>query len=221
MPEQPLRIFVAMPGTDMGPNASYKEPESVKENLLDPVVGRLEARIGRNVQLVIEKDKRVPGGIHDSMFSEARDAEVYIADLTGANPNVYLELGVRWALRDYVTVVICQSVEDLKFNVTASRAITYGPKNLIKAADDIASAILDGLEARKSDSLVRANSSYVQALQRNSKHSTTASNDSNRSAARSSFGSPEPRMILSDVFSFTGAPSMSTPAPSQCSLSSG
>jgi len=25
-----LRIFVAMPGTDMGPNAVYKNPESVK-----------------------------------------------------------------------------------------------------------------------------------------------------------------------------------------------
>ena len=33
----PLRIFVAMPGTDMGPHATYKNPESVKENLLKPV----------------------------------------------------------------------------------------------------------------------------------------------------------------------------------------
>jgi hypothetical protein len=32
------------------------------------------------------------------MFREAVDADVYIADLSGANANVYLEPGVRWAL---------------------------------------------------------------------------------------------------------------------------
>ncbi len=31
-----LKIFVAMPGSDMGPNASYTDPESVKANLLQP-----------------------------------------------------------------------------------------------------------------------------------------------------------------------------------------
>ena len=30
MPEQPLRVFVAMPGTEMGPNASYKKPAAVE-----------------------------------------------------------------------------------------------------------------------------------------------------------------------------------------------
>jgi len=162
MPEEPLRVFVAMPGTEMGPNAKYKKPEIVKANLLDPVVGKLAAELGRPVKLVIEKDKRTPGNIPDSMFGEARDAEVYIADLTGANPNVYLELGVRWALRDYVTVPICQSALDLKFNVTSNRAIVYGPDNIVEATNDVVDAILDGLRNKTSDSLVRANHDYVE-----------------------------------------------------------
>jgi hypothetical protein len=33
-----------MPGTDMGPNATYKNPESVKANLLQPVVEKVKAR---------------------------------------------------------------------------------------------------------------------------------------------------------------------------------
>jgi hypothetical protein len=79
-----------MPGTDMGANATYKNPESVKANLLQPVVEKVKERLGREVKLFIEKEKRQTGVIHESMFAEARDADVYIADLTGANPNVYL-----------------------------------------------------------------------------------------------------------------------------------
>jgi Flp pilus assembly protein TadD len=162
MPEQPLRIFVAMPGKEMGPNASYAKPESVKANLLDPVAEKLEAALGRKVEIVIEKDKTTVGRIHESMFGEARDAEVYIADLTGANPNVYLELGVRWALRDCVTVPICQSAEELKFNVTANRAIIYEPNKIVKATNDVTHAILHGLTNKKSDSPVRADSEFVE-----------------------------------------------------------
>ncbi len=162
MEKAPLHIFVAMPGTDMGPNASYQDPKAVKENLLDDVVDRLRSALGCEVDLVIEKDKTRTGDIYDSMFAEARDAEVYIADLTGANPNVYLELGVRWALRDHTTVVISQSVADLKFNVLVNRAIIYGPNNLRKAASDITEAIKSGLSKKYSDSPVRARSEYIE-----------------------------------------------------------
>jgi len=95
------------------------------------------------------------------MFAEARDADVYIADLTGANPNVYLELGVRWALRDGVTVLISQNVEDLKFNVFANRAILYYPDIIIKATDDVVEAIENGLSSQKADGPVRLNAQYV------------------------------------------------------------
>jgi tetratricopeptide (TPR) repeat protein len=157
----PLQIFVAMPGTDMGPNATYKNPESVKANLLQPVAEKLQAKTGREVSLVIEKDKRAQGVIHASMFAEARDADIYIADLTGANPNVYLELGVRWALRDRITVLIVQSVADLKFNVFANRAILYYPDIIIKAIDDVVAAIENGLKDNRCDSPVRLNSEFV------------------------------------------------------------
>ncbi|MBE9180273.1 tetratricopeptide repeat protein [Oculatella sp. LEGE 06141] len=156
-----LRIFVAMPGTDMGSNASYKDPSSVKANLLQPVVDRLEAKLGRKVELVIEKDKTQSGVIHASMFGEAYDADVYIADLTGANPNVYLELGVRWALRDGVTIPISQNVSDLRFNVGANRAIIYTPDILMKAVDDIVAAIEDGLRTNRCDSPVRLNNEII------------------------------------------------------------
>jgi tetratricopeptide (TPR) repeat protein len=158
---QPLRIFVAMPGTDMGPKAAYKNPETVKRNLLQPVAEELKARLRRDVTLVIEKEKSDSVPIFASMFAEARDAEVYIADLTGANPNVYLELGVRWALRDRVTVLITQSVEDLKFNVLTNRAVLYQPDTIIDAIKNVAAAIENGLRSEKPDNVVRLNARVV------------------------------------------------------------
>src|SRR5262249_27034147 len=119
----------------------------------------LARRLKRAVELVIEKDKFAQGPIHQSMFLEALKAPVYIADLSGANPNVYLELGARWALRDHVTVLICQDIgHDVKFNVSGNRVILYerdNLDNLEKARSEIVAAICDGLVNRHVDSPVR------------------------------------------------------------------
>ncbi len=157
----PLVIFVAMPGTDMGPHATWRNAAEIKQYLYEPVADQVEAALERKVDLRIEKDKIGQGVIHRSMFNEALQAPVYIVDLTGANANVYLELGVRWALRDRVTVLVCQNEEhDIKFNVSPSRVIRYGPEppELKLAYEKIVRAILKGLAGESdgaADSLVR------------------------------------------------------------------
>lgn len=157
-----LRVFVAMPGTTMGATAKYPNPESVKKNLLAPVIERLKTKLNlQNVELIIEKEKLDSAPIHQSMFKEAQLADVYIADLTGSNPNVYLELGVRWALCDNVTIMIAQSVDDLKFNVFANRAFIYDPDNLIEVTEKIATAIENGLKNDTCDSMVRLNNEVI------------------------------------------------------------
>ncbi len=115
----------------------------------------------QNVELIIEKEKLDSAPIHQSMFKEAQLADVYIADLTGSNPNVYLELGVRWALCDNVTIMIAQSVDDLKFNVFANRAFIYDPDNLIEVTEKIATAIENGLKNDTCDSMVRLNNEVI------------------------------------------------------------
>lgn len=145
-----MRIFVAMPGTTMGERAAWANIAEIKSSLLDAVAQRLGEKLGRSVELVIEKDKLGSAEIHPSMFGEAVDADVYIADLTGANPNVYLELGVRWALRDGITVLISQDVRQgvpLPFNVSANRVLSYGPMpgELDRAIDSIVASVLGAL----------------------------------------------------------------------------
>jgi len=147
MGSQLVRVFVAMPGSTMGERAKWADIEEIKRDLLQPVTERIGQGMGCAAELVIEKDKVGSDPIHPSMFGEAVDADVYIADLTGANANVYLELGVRWALRDRTTVLIAQDVHVL-FNVSGNRVIPYGgmPSQLKSAIDQIAASALKGLQ---------------------------------------------------------------------------
>jgi tetratricopeptide (TPR) repeat protein len=159
-----VKIFVAMPTSDFGHNAFYDTPELVRENLLDPVCEKvailLQLHLSR-VELKIEKDKTKGGDIYQSMYREAADADVYIADLTGSNPNVYLELGVRWAFRESVTIPIVQNPDDLRFNVSKARVQVYTPKTIQKAINDIAKTIVSGLTEHNQDSPILSSTDVV------------------------------------------------------------
>ncbi|HEX7301365.1 tetratricopeptide repeat protein [Lentzea sp.] len=162
---KPLTIFVAMPGTMLGGPGTWTEPDKIKKHLYEPLRKLVADRLRRDVELVIEKDKKISGAIHPSMFAEAKNAEVYIADLTGANPNVYLELGVRWALRDNVTVLVCQDTnQDMKFNVANVRAVPYGkdPSDLQEALETITEVIITGLQQGHVDSPVRERADTIE-----------------------------------------------------------
>jgi tetratricopeptide (TPR) repeat protein len=143
-----LNVFVAMPGTIKGKYATWKSPNEVKEYFLSPICKKLQGNLKKKVELIIEKDKDLSGNIYTSMFQEAWKADVYIADLTGANANVYLELGVRWALSDGITVLVCQDLEEIRFNVAANRAIVYGsnPSLMQEAIEKVANTIINGLK---------------------------------------------------------------------------
>jgi nucleoside 2-deoxyribosyltransferase len=51
-------------------------------------------------------------------------AALVVADLTTANPNVYLEVGYAWG-RGLPTVLLCKDTADLKFDVRGQRCLIY------------------------------------------------------------------------------------------------
>ena len=51
-------------------------------------------------------EERIGGTIHKPMFERLMMCPYAVADITGANPNVYYELGIRHALRPRATVVL-------------------------------------------------------------------------------------------------------------------
>lgn len=64
------------------------------------------------------------GSILDRIKSKIADAEVVIADLTGANPNVFLEVGYAWA-KEVPTILVIDSEEKLRFDVIDQRCLKF------------------------------------------------------------------------------------------------
>ncbi len=44
--ESPLVIFIAMPGSTMGPHAAWQDIAEIKDRLYDPIARKLEAELG-------------------------------------------------------------------------------------------------------------------------------------------------------------------------------
>jgi hypothetical protein len=71
------------------------------------------------------------GDIVDRIKSRIGSASVVIADLTGANANVYLEVGYAWG-RGRPTLLLLKKGDDLKFDVRGQRCIIY--ENIVDLA---------------------------------------------------------------------------------------
>lgn len=103
-------IFVAMPfRTDMEDIFDYGISSAVRESGFLCERADLSAFTGDVMQWVRER---------------IRSASLVIADLTGSNPNVYLEVGYAWG-SGVQTVLFVNDTDDLKFDVRGQRCIVY------------------------------------------------------------------------------------------------
>ncbi len=78
---------------------------------------------------------KVGGTIHKPMYERLILCDYAIADVTGANPNVYYELGIRHAVRPRSTVILFADGTLLPFDIALLRGMPYrtdgsgGPAN--------------------------------------------------------------------------------------------
>ncbi len=97
------------------------------------------------------------GNIHQRMFRLLWRADVAIADVSLANPNVFYELGIRHALRSSVTVIIRNRHATLPFNIANLNAVEYdvsGGGDDEAARTRIRRSIAAGLKDGHADSVV-------------------------------------------------------------------
>jgi hypothetical protein len=64
------------------------------------------------------------GDIVRHMQGRIAGARIVVADVTGANPNVYLEVGFAWG-SGVPTILVCRDVSDLAFDVRGHRCLSY------------------------------------------------------------------------------------------------
>ncbi len=71
-----------------------------------------------------DKDKS-RGIIHKPMFERIILSDYVVADLTGANANVFYELGIRHAVKPYTTISIFAANSELPFDLAPFKAFAY------------------------------------------------------------------------------------------------
>lgn len=82
------------------------------------------------------------GLIMNNIFDGINHAEIIIADITGNNPNVFLELGIALARRETAVIVISQSRKEAPFDIRNWQVIQYSPYHLDKFKKDLSAQIL-------------------------------------------------------------------------------
>ena len=96
--------------------------------------------------LLCERMDRVAftGDIIEQMKRRIRTSKVVVADLSGGNPNVYLEVGFAWA-SGVPTVLLCNGDTEPHFDVQGHRHLRY---RTIREAEKQLARELDGLVDR-------------------------------------------------------------------------
>jgi hypothetical protein len=118
-------VFVAMPYND--------EMEDVYDfGIREPVneTGCLCERCDRDI---------FTGDILERIKDRIATANVVIADMTGSNPNVYLEVGYAWG-KCIPTLLIAREGEELKFDVKTQKCIYY--KNITQLRKQLVQCML-------------------------------------------------------------------------------
>src|ERR1700736_6314709 len=112
--------FVLMPfGRKMDASGRVTDFDAVYHKVISPAVE------GAGLEPVRADEEKIGGTIHKPMFERLMLCHSAVADITGANPNVFYELGIRHALRPRSTVILFREGTVLPFDIVLVRGISY------------------------------------------------------------------------------------------------
>jgi hypothetical protein len=112
--------FVLMPfGKKMDAAGRVTNFDSVYEKVIAPAVVRA------GLEPIRADEEKIGGTIHKPMFERLMLCHYAVADITGANPNVFYELGIRHAMRPRSTVIVFGEGTVLPFDIALVRGIAY------------------------------------------------------------------------------------------------
>lgn len=155
--------FVLMPfGTKAIPSGQMVDFDAVYETLIKPGI------VAAGLEPLRADEEAMGGVIHKPMYERLILCDFAVADLTGANANVFYELGLRHGVRPATTVMLFGEKGPLPFDVAPLRTIRYALAGDGKPLDPAAGAVavakfLD--EARRSQSEPPEDSPVFQLLE--------------------------------------------------------
>jgi Flp pilus assembly protein TadD len=148
------QCFVIMPfGQRNIDNRAY-DFDVIYRNIFTLAIENISLPNGRKLQPKRADSPNTPGIITQEMFRDILYSRIVLADITGLNPNVFYELGVRHTLRPTSTVVFKEIHSTIPFDVRDLRIFSYDMSDLagIGAAitfirkcleESLASSVLD------------------------------------------------------------------------------
>jgi tetratricopeptide (TPR) repeat protein len=93
--------------------------DAVYQQIISPAV------IAAGLEPLRADEEQVGGTIHKPMYERLMLCEYAVADVTGANPNVYYELGIRHAICPRSTVILFAEGTVLPFDIALLRGSPY------------------------------------------------------------------------------------------------
>lgn len=119
---------------------AYEDAIEVFENIIEPACHALDVVAFRADHI------NRSGDIHDQIYRNLRDSHIVIADLTGANPNVMYELGLRHTTGK-LTFQIGER-DRLPFDISTIRTILFKRSNagFVSAKRALIATLAEGLE---------------------------------------------------------------------------
>lgn len=138
--------FVLMPfGRKPGAGGTMIDFDAVYADLIGPAI------VDAGLEPLRADEEQAGGVIHKPMFERLILCDYAVADLTGANANVFYELGLRHAVKPAATVLTFAAGCMLPFDVAPLRALPYalGPDGRPANAAADRSALAQKLEAAR------------------------------------------------------------------------
>lgn len=112
--------FVLMPfGRKKDAGGREIDFDAVYEGIIRPAVA------DTGLDAIRADEEKAGGMIHKPMFERLMLCDYAVADLTGANANVFYELGVRHGIRPHATVLMFTQGMQLPFDVQGLRGLPY------------------------------------------------------------------------------------------------
>lgn len=150
------KCFVIMPfGLKNEYSRGYIESNYIFNHIICPAVDIFENESGKKVKVFREVENPISGSVTRSMIEHIAHADICIVDITGLNPNVFFELGIRYSLKRINTILLKQKQTETPFDLNGCRCITYDCFEPTKASMDLSQFLISGDQGFVSnDSLV-------------------------------------------------------------------
>jgi tetratricopeptide (TPR) repeat protein len=150
--------FVLMPFGRKTVGTTVIDFDAVYDEILEPAVKAARLPEGGTLDPRRTDRDKFAASISQDMFEYLEYSCFALADITGANPNVFLELGVRYRARESGTVVIRQNDAPIPFDINQIKAFpySYAPAAAAEQSRRLITEVLEeSLSVNRVDSPVR------------------------------------------------------------------